>query len=786
MQHQTIFREGTYESPIINEMPDTEEIFTKIEDLPDGSTVYELGESSQQQDDEEENFKENLAEKMPETALAGIASKILDGIEQDKESRTEWEQSYLNGIKYLGWKLEDFKDVPFMSACRAFDTTLSTSVIAFYSRAKPLLFPRTGPVDFKINGEFSAELEKQGRRIKEFMNYYLVDKDKEYYADCDRLLLYVAIVGCVFRKVYIDPILNMPLPRMIDPQDLIVNNNCVTILSSDRITHKISLSKQEIALRQASGFYRDVELPGITSPLEEQSETSKAIQRLEGINLDSYEKNSLLEIFESHVTLNLEEFDYFEKESKKLSIPLPYIVTICASSHKILSIRRNWKMNDPHFKAREYFVQYNYLPGLGLYGMGLPHIIGSNAVTLTSIQRQLLDAGTLKNFPGGLKVKGLRIENNDKPIGPSEFLDVETGGLPIRDAIMNMPYNEPSVVLKDLRNELMQQTQVLASVSESQVVENSVNAPATTTLALLEVTDRFQASIFESLHMSLQREMQLLYNLFGEVLPDAPYPFNVPGKSLNIMRRDFNDKIKIVPISDPKHTTTTMRLLRAKSLQEISMANPTLYNMREVNRRVLEAMNVESIDDLLLPSQENVEPLDPITENMKAMTGKPVTAAIWQDHQSHIVVHSTEAQNNPILQAHINEHRAYDYLVKMQMAMNIQMPPIEMIKSPEVQNQIALQAAQIAQEQLQAQQQAQQAQTIDPNAILMADIEQRREAAYLKDEETKLKAETDVHKSQLKFEGEKLKANTQKEIAEERNQKEIDIAEMKIGISKHQ
>jgi chaperonin GroES len=789
MPQPSIFRESAMPKGMMgdmNAMPMDDEVITKIEDLPDGSSVYEIGQGEMEEEKEDEDFKENLAEKMPETALAGISSQILEGIEQDKESRMEWEQAYLKGIKYLGWKLEDFKDVPFMSACRAFDTTLSTAVIAFYARSRPLLFPRTGPVDFKINGEPSDELEDQGRRIAQFMNYYLVDKDKDYYADCDRLLMYIPIVGCIFRKVYIDPITDMPLSRMIDPQDIIINNNCVTILSSDRITHKIALTKQEIRLRQLSGFYRDVELPGITSPLEDDSQTSKAIQKLEGINLDSYEKSSLFDVFESHVNLCMDDFDYFEKESKKVSLPLPYIVSICVTTHKVLSLRRNWKKGDTHFKARDYFVQYNYLPGLGLYGMGLPHIIGSNAVVLTSIERQLLDAGTLKNFPGGLKVKGLRIENNDKPIGPSEFLDVETGGMPIRDAIMTMPYSEPSVVLKELRNELMQQTQVLASTSESQVVENNVNAPATTTLALLEVTDRFQASIFESIHISLQREMQLMYSLFGEVLPDSPYPFKVPGHSVSIMRRDFNDNIRIIPVSDPKHTTSTQRMLRAKSLQEIAMMNPTLYNLREVNKRVLEAMRIENIDELLLPSQDNVMPLDPITENMNAMTGKPIKAAIWQDHQSHIMVHTVEAQNNPALQAHINEHRAYEYLVNMEMAMGVQLPPIEMIQSPDVQNTIALQAAQVAQQQLMAQQQAQQAQMIDPNQVLMADIEQRREASYLKDEETKLKAKTDIHKSQLKFEGEKLKMNTQKEIAREKNHREEKIAHIKLSTKHHQ
>lgn len=749
---------------------------------------------------EEDSFNENLAEKVKDSVLVGIAANLISAIEQDKESRLEWEQSYIKGIKYLGWKLEDFKDIPFMSACRAFDTTLSHAVVNFFSRVKPHLFPRNGPADFKIKGIETQEDEDRRIRLKQFVNYYLTSEEKDYYAENDRLLMYLPIVGCCFRKTYLDPIKKMPITRLIDPQDLIINNNCVTLLSSDRITHRFAIPKQEINLRQLAGIYRDVDLPGITQSFEDEDEATKALRNMEGINLNVYDRQSLYDIYESHVYLTLDEFDYFENKSEKVSLPLPYIVTICVQNQTVLSIRRNWKKDDPHFTRRECFTQWNYLPGLGLYGLGLSQLIGSNSVVLTSLLRQLLDSGTLKNFPGGLKVKGLRIENNDKAIGPSEFLDVETGGAPIRDCIMNMPYTGADVVLKELRNELMTQTQVLAATSENQIVENNVNAPVQTTLALLEVVNRTPGSIFEGLYKSLTNELGIIYDLFGEVLPDQPYPFKVPGAELAIMRADFNDRMSIIPIADPQNTTQSQKIFKAKSLQEAAIAMPQYFNMREVNKRMLEAMTIENIEDILVPAPEEAVPKDPITENMDAAVGKPIAAGIDQDHDAHMAVHAAfladphivekipdamKEQVFSIIAAHQAQHVAFKYLVDMQMKMGMQMPDPQMLQNPEVQNQIALQAAQIAQAEMERQAAEQQAQMIDPNMIMMADIEQRREAAYLKDEETKLKAKTDIHKSQLKFETEKLKMKTQKEISHEKNQKEEKLAHIKTRVQQH-
>lgn len=736
------------------------------------------------QGQEEEGFYENLAEQMEEMHLGRIASELLEGIEEDKSSRAEWEQANEKGLKYLGFKLEEAKEVPFLQACRAFDTTLSTALLRSYSTARAELFPAAGPVTSKIAGESNEALEDQGERVKEWMNYYLTDYDEEYYPDSERLLLYTTMIGCGFRKVYQDPVLKQPVARFIDPQYFIVNNNCVSLLSSSRLTHELRLSKREILLRQLSGFYRDIDLPFLTDSEGDESSLTKTVQQMEGVKPDKKgDKPSLFTFYEVHCDLSLEGMDVFESKDKDVQLPLPYIVTICENTRQILSIRRNWEEGDPDYKRIQYFVQYNYLPGFGLYGIGLASLLGSNSVVLTSLLRQLVDKGTLCNFPGGLRAKGLKLESNDKAIGPSEFLEVDTGGLPLQQAIMPMPYSEPSVVLKELRNEIVQQTQSLASTAETQVAENKADVAVGTILASLEVSNRVISTVLRSFHVSLGRELKLLYNLFGKYLPDTPYPFLVPGKQISIMRQDFNDRIKIIPVSDPVLSTSMQRTLTAQAVMQIAERWPQLHNMKNVIRRTYQSMRVDNIDEIL-PSDQEAIPLDPITENMNILEGKPVTAAVWQDHPSHILVHTQFSHQNPDKQAeimaHIFVHRAYDYAIKMQLAMGQQMPSLEELTSPEIQNQIALQAAQVTQQQQMAEAEEIKRQTVDPQQVMMMDIQQREKAAQLKHQEAQLKAETEAFKAQLQFESEKNKQRIAQEMADEKHETDLEIQEMKL------
>lgn len=791
MRQSEIYRQNTPLAPSMEpsaSLSDEAKNIFKVEDLPDGSSIYEFRDGNEEEAKEKEtpDFYENLAEILPENLLNGIAAELLEAIDEDKESRNEWEQAYLKGIRYLGFKLEDFKDVPFMTACRAFDTTMSTALLRFYSMARAELFPNQGPATFEIWGEKDERAENQGNRLKEWMNYYLTREDRDYYPDSERMLLYLGIIGTVFKKVSQDPITNKPIARFINPPDFIVNNNCVSILSSTRLTHVLHLNKHEIKLRQLNGYYRDVVLPEVNDDLEQDSQTKNTVQNIEGINTSVYENKDLFDIYEVHCDWNFDQFDSFKRKSEDIDIPLPYIITICATSRKILAIRRNWEESDPYFNRIESFVQYNYLPGFGLYGIGLAQLIGSNEVALTSILRQLIDAGTLRNFPGGLKVKGLRIENNDKAIGPSEFLDVETGGLPIRDSVMPMPYQEPSSVLKDLRNELIEQTQVLASTAETQIAENNANAPVGTTLAILEVSNKVQSSIFRSLHVSLTNELGILYNLFSKYMPEEPYRFATRESESQISKQDFEDKIRIVPVSDPNLTTATQRILKAEALIKMAQTAPELYDQRKVHIRMLEALNVDDIEEVM-PPQEEVQPLDPISENVNALRGKPLKAAIYQDHPAHIISHMAFIQNNPelepVMMDHIAEHKALDYLVQMQAQMGMNMPPEEALRDPQIQNDIAVKAAQIAEQEMQAKA-ANQNPAIDPSQLMMADIQQRREETISKDKQAKLKAEIEAFKSQLKFESENNKLNIQQQLAEEKNETALAIEEMKAARGK--
>lgn len=784
------------------------------------------------------NFNDNLAESMTESELTVLSGKLIEGVDEDKESRRDWESTIDRVMKHLGFKIEEARNAPFMRACAAYDTTLASSLMHFWATARAELFPAAGPAKSEILGQITADKEDQAERIKKFLNYYLTQIDKPYYPDSDKLLLYTGFFGTAFRKVYMDPILNRPVGRLVKPQDLIVNNHAAaSLLESSRITHVMEYTRKEILLNQGLGVFRDVDLPEINDEDEDEGPINKSIKRMEGINTSGTENKDLFKFYEIHADLNLEDED---EEYKKDAIPLPYRVTICEANKKIVSIKRNWKEGDPTFAKRVFFEQYSYLPGFGLYSLGLAHLIGSNAMTLTQIQRQLIDAGTLKNFPGGLKTAGLKIKNNDKAIGPNEFWEVETGGIPIQQAIMLMPYSEPSIVLKELRKELIQETQQLVATGEVPFPEGRNDAPVGTTLALLEVKSRLESSIMRSLHVSLGNELKLFFNCFAENLGDTPYPFSVPGGDSIIMRQDFNDKISVVPVSDPNVITTTHRLLRAEALLKLAQSNPQIHDLREAYHRMYASMNIPDIDKLL-PKPPVPQPLDPISENMLILSGKPIEVAMFQDDDAHNVNHKKLLGDPIVLQnpgllatitLHIQKHEAQKifkmmhqqkqeeqamqtqsqlaamqqqigYMTQMgqfvppemmQQAQNLQaqaqmpatpvpqIPIDQLMTNPEIQNILAKQDAERT---LQEQQKAAEAQAeaankqIDPNQVMLADIEQRREAAHLKDEEGKLKAETEAFKAQLKFESEKAKMESVRETAIEKNQVAIALEQMK-------
>lgn len=755
-----------------------------IEELEDGSAVFDIDESGSEEEAEDNEplpFDGNLADHLDESTKATVVSDLLEKIDSDLEARKGWEKAIDKGMLLLGLKVEESRDYPFMNACNAYDSTMATALFRFWATARAELFPSEGPTRSQIMGPKTPEVEKQGERIKAFMNYYLTRVDKDYYPDSIRMLLYTGLAGSTYKKVYQSPLNNRPISRFIDPQDFIIEAEATSIFSASRLTHRMTKNRKELMLLMNNGFYSYVDLENVTDDGINDLSTDKTVRSNEGVEPATMDVKRKLTVYEVHADIDLDGFEHLNNDDEPSGMPLPYIITILASERKILSIRRNWKESDELFERVECFVKYDMLPGFGVYGIGYAQLLGSNAIALTSILRQLIDAGTLKNFPGGVRVKGLRLEENDLNIGPSEFWEIETGGMPIRDAIMPMPYNEPSVVLKDLRDELRDDTQQLAATAELQIADMNNETPVGTTMAMLEVQTKVQSSVMRSLHMSLSFELELLYGLFAEGLEEDPGMFSVPGMSHFISKEDFNDAIRIIPVSDPNLTTNTQRMMHAEAILRLAQSNPELHNLRNAYYRMYTAMNVEDIETLL-PPEDKIEPLDPISENKNAMEGKPIKAAIWQDHESHIIVHEAFSLQNPdveALKAHIYEHRAQQYTVQMQNALGFQLPPLEQLQDPQVQNQIAMQAAQIAMQQ-QEQAKEENPPPLDPAVVMLEEVKQKAQAAQLKNEEAKDRNEQEAFKAQLKFESEKDKLEAELEMAEEKNETELAIAEMRM------
>jgi hypothetical protein len=751
----------------------------KIEELEDGSSVYEVG-PPPEKEDKESSFYANLAIKFSEEARKRLSSFLLESIEKDIEARQDWLSSVEKAKQYLGFSLEDLKNTRFTQATRTFDTTLSTALIRFYATSRAELLPQSGPAGFKINGNSDEELERKGELTRDWLNYYLTVQDASYYSDFERFLLYLGFYGSGFKKVYYDKLLKRPLSRFIMPEDFVIDADCTSILESNRLTHILHLSKREIILNQQNDIYRDVELPYLKTLENTDEDELNPTKKKDDVDISVYNKRSLFPIYEVHTYLNLQDFTEDGDDSKtENTVPLPYIVTIDKISKEILSIRKNWKEEDAEREREEYFVQYNYLPGFGIYGIGLAHLIGSNAITLTTVLRQLVDAGSFKNLPGGLRAKGFKQQNNDLVVGPGQFVEVDTGGIPLAEAFMPLPYSEPSGVLRELRLEIVNQCKELASTSEMGMLQSKEDIPTGTTLALLETNNRIQSAVLRSIHVSFTRELQLIDKIFRDTLDTQE--FNTENQQRSITGNDFAEEIVIIPISDPSINSAPQRMMKAESILRTALQAPELHNLREVLKLNYEAQGMASqeIDKILIPEpqEEEILPLDPVSENLNAMKNKPLKAAIWQDHAAHKLVHGMFAETHPEFQAsimaHIKEHDAFAYLMEMQQLLGMELPPLEQIVDPQVQNTIALSIA----GSLEVNTPEQQA-PIDPNQLIMADIEQKRAEIEARERMATQKTETDIFKAQLDFEKEKAKIESSEDISTQKTETEAIRAEV--------
>ena len=712
-----------------------------------------------------EEHTANLAEYMSDMDLAGLSQSLMQGVEEDKESRSDWETTMTRGIELLGLKIED-RTTPFQGACGVFDPLMAEAVIRWQATARGELMPAAGPVKTQIVGVSNPALEDQASRVKEWMNLYLTELAPEYYEEFDQMLMWLPLVGSTFKKVYQDPILARPVARFITPQNFIVSYGTSDLNTSARFAEIVPMTRKTMRQAQISGQYRDIDLGEPDREMDDNSPLQSEVDSTQGV-IPGAEGIETYRVYEVYVDLDLKGF---ENED---GIPLPYIVSIDEHSRKVLAIRRNWKKGDLSFQKRNPFVHYKFLPGLGFYGLGYAHILGNSAKTATSIRRQLIDAGTLNNFPGGLRVKGMRIEDNNLGIGPTEFREIDTGGLPIQNAIMPMPYKEPSQVSLELLRETYEGARNLANTAEIAVGDGRQDAPVGTTVALMEAATRVQSATLKRSHKSLGMELKRIADLFGEYLPDTPYPFPVRGGMKAIMKQDFASNVDVIPVSDPNISSSAQRMMRAEALLRFATQAPDQHDVTVAFRQMYREMGIDDqIVDAILPNkQQKAVPLDPLTENMNAIMGLPLKAGEYQDHDAHIAAHAPIAGDNQNLQAHINEHLALKMRIQVQQVIGQQLPPPGQPLPPEIENQIALAVASAMQQLAPMYKPQDQQPQVDPLVQVEAMKVQEKATSDKRDADVKMavaelkyRSDAEDRQSKEKIEGLKIAAEAARNL----------------------
>ena len=601
----------------------------------------------------------NLAELLDERDLSSIAQELLHFYEEDKSGRQEWEEAYSDGLDLLGIKYES-REEPFRGSSGVTHPVIAEAVTQFQSQAYKELLPSSGPVRTQIIGSPTPETESQAQRVKEFMNYEIMNVMQEYDPEMDRMLFYLPLAGSAFKKIYFDDILDRAVARFVPADDLIVPYNATDLASASRVAHVIRMDLNNVRKNQAAGFYRDVEL----SPYEEADTLREKERELVGVEKTVDDLDCTL--IEFHIDLDLKGFEHKHPlDNEETGIKLPYIVTLDEGSAKILSIRRNWKEGDEYYHKNQYFAHYKFLPGLGFYGLGLLHMIGGLGRSATSILRQLIDAGTLANLPAGFKARGIRIRDSDEPLSPGEFRDIDAPGGALRDSIIPLPYKEPSQTLFALLGFVVEAGQRFAAIADMQVGDGNQQAPVGTTVALLERGSRVMSAIHKRLHFAQKQEFMMLAKIFAESLPPM-YPYSVYGAESTIKQTDFDDRVDIIPVSDPNIFSLSQRLALAQSQLELAQSNPQMHNLFEAYRRMYHALGVQDIESIL-PTPQPPQPTDPAIENARSLIQETLQAFPTQDHDAHITSHlvfmktPVPAGTPPVLgllQAHICEHIA--------------------------------------------------------------------------------------------------------------------------------
>ena len=601
-----------------------------------------------------ENHYDNLAEHLPDSVLGTLGSDLYQDFQEYNNSRKDWERAYKEGLDLLGFKY-DKRTEPFSGASGATHPVLAEAVTQFQALAYKELLPAEGPVRTQVMGSPTPEKEQQSKRVKNFMNYQLMDQMKEYEPEFDQMLFYLPLAGSSFKKVYYDELLGRAVSKFVPADDLVVPYSATSLDDAEAIIHRIKISGNELRKQQVAGFYRDIEL---TSGTDNESEVEKEEMELEG-RTKSGREDDVFTILEYHINLDLEGFEDVGEDLEPTGIKLPYIVTLEESSRSILSIKRNYEVDDPKKTKINYFVHFKFLPGLGFYGFGLIHMIGGLSRTATAALRQLLDAGTLSNLPAGFKQRGIRIRDDAQSIQPGEFRDVDAPGGNIRDSFMMLPFKEPSQTLLQLMGVVVNAGQRFASIADMQVGDGNQQAAVGTTVALLERGSRTMSAIHKRIYSSLKNEFKLLARVFKLYLPEE-YPYDVVGGERTIKQSDFDDRVDILPVADPNIFSQTQRISLAQTELQLATSNPQIHNQYEVYRNMYEALGVKDIDKILIRPQPP-QPKDPALEHIDSLAGKPFQAFPGQDHRAHITAHmnfmaTNMARNNPVVMASLEKN----------------------------------------------------------------------------------------------------------------------------------
>ena len=673
-----------------------------------------------------EDFDANLADFMSEGELQTIAGELLGEYDSDLASRKDWLDTYVKGLQILGIRYEE-RTEPWPGACGVFHPLLMESAVKFQSETIMETFPAAGPVKTKIIGRETPEKKDSAIRVADDMNYQLTEKMKEYRPEHERLLLSLALSGNSFKKVYFDPSLNRQVAIYIPAEDIVVPYGAANLETAERVTHRMRKTKNELKKLQYAGFYRDVDLG---EPIRTMDEVEKQKAEDQGFSTSTDDRYQLLEM---HVNLDLQDYPDVDDDNNETGIALPYVVTIEKGTGTILAIRRNWREDDDLKLRRQHFVHYGYIPGFGFYYFGLIHLIGGHSKAATSLLRQLVDAGTLSNLPGGLKSRGLRIKGDDTPIAPGEFRDVDIPSGAIRDNILPLPYKEPSQTLSILMDKIVEEGRRFAAVSDLKVSDMSSQAPVGTTLAILERVLKVMSAVQARIHYAMKQEFKLLAGIIRDHTPEE-YSYEPEIGSRRAKKSDYDD-IDVIPVSDPNAATMSQKVVQYQAVLQLSQTAPQLYDLPYLHRQMIDTLGIRNANKLV-PMKDDLKPLDPITENMGFMTGKPTKAFIYQDHEAHMAVHTSLLQDPKIMQmlgqnpqgqaliaavqAHIMEHMAFQYRREIEKQLGASLPPMpgdgeegdEQRLAPEIEVQLSQLAAAAAARVLQKDQAEMQAQQI--------------------------------------------------------------------------